>query len=227
MLWFSRIGGPMIRSLLVIAVSLLLAGCWTSDQRFFDTGDWAHLDLSGEYEVAAIADGDGPRRATLVSRPDGLIELTPVPQGEDMPTLMGLVPIAGGSGHFFLAVDRTNAGDDETYYIAELSDEGGLAFYFPECDGTSPIEGMTKAPLFVLEEANEDGDTPTLDQAPVIHNAEASSPNGSTGNQVCKFLTRDALMAAGLEAEHFLSAHHVVAVTPFLAFSKRDGDSSD
>ena len=187
----------MLRAFLAVIACLCLSACWESDTRFFGSGDWAKLDLTGEYDVAGLSDSeDRPRHATLTSRPDGLIEFTPLPAGNDKPTLMGLVPITGGSGHYFLAMDRTSDGEGDTYYLAELSENGGLAFYFPDCDGTSPMDGMAVNDTF-----------------------------GST--KTCTFTSAEALMKAALEAERFLAAPHIVAVAPFLQFSKSGQQHED
>lgn len=129
---------------MALGLSLMLAGCWTSDQRLFDTGDWARLDFSGEYEVASITNSNMPRRAIITSLPDGLIEIAAAGglDRDEEPTLIGLVRIEGGSGSGFIAVDRTTSGGKDLYYLASLSDEGDLGFYFPVCEATPAIEGL-------------------------------------------------------------------------------------
>ena len=111
--------------------------------------------------------------------------------------MMGFGPIAGGSGKYFLAVDRSPSGavggDGDMYYIANLTSDG-VAFYFPDCDGTLPIEGM------VVE-------TSTISEG-----------------RTCTFKSRSSLMKAALDAERFLLTPHIVAVAPFVAFSKADPD---
>jgi len=188
----------MVRALLAVIACLCLTGCWQSETRFFGPDDWARLGLSGEYNVAGISDSDNPpRHATLTSRPDGLVEFVPHGAGEDKPTLLGLVAITGGSGRYFIAMDRTNDGNGDTYYLAELSSSGGLAFYYPDCDGTPPIDGLV---------------------------VETSTFSAS---KTCTFTTEEAVMTAALEAERFLSTPHIVGVAPFLAFSKAGQDSDD
>jgi hypothetical protein len=183
----------MLRAIIALGLSLVLAGCWTSDRRLFDTGDWAKLDLSGEYEVASITSSDGPRRAIFTTRPDGLVVIAPVGGVDDDedPTVLGLVPIEGGSGTGFIAVDRATAGDSDLYYLASL-DDGDLGFYFPACEATPAIEGMVV-----------------------------------TGESTCTFSSRQALMKAALEAERFLSTRHIVAITPFLRFSRVEEAEGD
>lgn len=187
----------MLRFVLAVIACVMLSACWQSEERFFDASDWARLNFSGEYDVASITDTNGPRSATLVSRPDGLIELQPQPADDEMPTLIGLVPITGGSGDYFLAMDRSSEGDSDTYYIAKVSNDVSLAFFFPDCNGTSAIEGMT---------------------------AQAS---GFSETKTCTFTNEQALMKAALEAEKFLSAHHIMVVAPFLAFSRADDENAD
>jgi hypothetical protein len=184
----------MLRAIIALGLGLALAGCWTSEQRLFDPGDWAKLGLSGEYEVASITSGDTPRRAIFTTLPDGLVEIARVGglDRDENPTMLGLVPIEGGSGSGFIAVDRTTAGDSDIYYLASLDDDGDLGFYFPVCEATPAIEGMVV-----------------------------------TGGSTCTFSSRQALMKAALEAERFLSTRHIVAVTPFLTFSKVEKVSGD
>jgi hypothetical protein len=183
----------MIRSILALAVCLMLTACWKSDQRFFDSGDWARLDLSGVYEVASLENDNPPRYATLASRPDGLIEISAGWADDgDKPTLLGLVPITGGSGTVFLGVDRSTPGDGDIYYLARLTGDGDLGFYYPVCEATPAGEGLVV----------ENGDT-------------------------CTFTSEAALMRAALEADRFLTSKHIVAVTPFLGFSKSDEASGE
>jgi hypothetical protein len=192
----------VLRALLAAIACLCLTACWVSDTRFFGSGDWAKLDLSGDYDVARITDNDEPDLATLTPRPDGLVEFMPQSQvARGTPTLFGFVSIAGGSGRYFLAVDRSSAeielNDGDMYYIAELTNDGGMAFYFPDCDGTPPTDGMV---------------------------AEASEFNEA---KTCTFSNREALMEAALAAERFLSTDHIVTVAPFMAFSKVDSQNDE
>jgi len=185
----------MLRAILAVIACLCLCSCWVSDTRFFGSDDWAKTSFSGEYDVLSTTDSDAPHHATLTTRADGLIELDRH-DPEDEPTLIGLVPIAGGSGKLFLAVDRTHETDSDMYYLAAISDRDELAFYYPSCEGTPPREGLLK---------------------------EGSGLVSTT----CTFATEEALMAAALDAEHFLSEPHIVALAPFLAFSKPDQVSDD
>jgi hypothetical protein len=178
----------MTRAILAVIVCVLLAGCWASDRRLFHDGDWAHLDLDGAY-TSEPADGGEQAHVTLKTRPDGLVESTGIgiEDGKPETSLAGFVPIEGGSGHYFLLVERSDpAGEGDVYLIAHLSEAGVLELYEPDCNGTSPTDGLT------IERDN------------FIHAT------------ACMFSSKAALMRAGLEAERFLSTPHVVAVAPMV-----------
>jgi hypothetical protein len=179
-------GIAMLRTGLAVIACLMLAGCWMSEQRFFGPGDWAHLDFNGRY-VSQNADGDTTARVTFATRPDGLIDGTGVnaEDGSTEESTMGLVPIRGGSGEYFLVVDRTDEDEEgDIYFIARLIEGPGLELYWPDCGGTTAVAGMA---------------------------VESSS---FTETETCTFSSREALMTAALEAETFLAARHVVAVAP-------------
>jgi hypothetical protein len=202
----------MLRAILVVIACISLSACsgWMSDERLFEDGDWAQLNLNGPYKDQSAAADDMTKRVTLRTRPDGIIEGTGRDPSDGF--VIGLVPIRGGSGDFFLMVDRSDPsreGDD--YYIARLIGGGTLAFYLPDCSGTSPVEGMEKVSGREEQEpAIADGDAPAIEERP-------TPPDRADDSVECKFSTKDALMAAGLEAERFLATKHVVAVAPFAA----------
>jgi hypothetical protein len=176
----------MTRAILAVIGCVLLAGCWVSEQRLFHDGDWAHLDLASKY-TSEDANGSDQAHVVLQARPNGLIESTSVgvANGETEHSVLGFVAIEGGSGRYFLLVDRSDpSGDGDFYLIAHLTDEAAIELYWPDCNGTPPIEGVTVERDDFLDEA------------------------------VCAFSTKAALMRAGLEAERFLSAKHIVAVQP-------------
>jgi hypothetical protein len=190
-------GDDMQRALLIVMACLLLGGCWGSEERLFGPGDWARLDVDGEYSVETLdEDDDAPRIFRISSHPDGLIEIAPsAGRGRGAETLrLGLVRISGGSGDFYVAVDRTDPGKSEgdLYALAKVSGRS-LAFFLPDCAGTPPIDGLEK-----LE--------------------------GLAG-EVCDFRTKEALLEAALLAERFLSEPHIVTVSPFTKFEKIDPDS--
>lgn len=197
----------MLRIVLVVIACFCLSACsgWVSDERLFGSGDWAHLDLSGPYNNEAAAD-DVTKRVILTTRPDGMIVGTGSAPNDGF--VIGLVPIKGGSGNFFLMVDRSDPdkqGDE--YYIARLTGGDTLVFYLPNCRGTSAVEGMEKVSRRA-EPAIEEGDAPAIEPSP-------GPPDGADDSVECKFATKDALMLAGLEAERFLASDHIVAVVPF------------
>jgi hypothetical protein len=135
----------MLRAVLTALACLCLGGCWGSDERFFGSDDWASLDVDGEYRVESVDADETGSIVMIQSRPDGLIEIVPrAGQKPSRETLsLGFVRIRGGSGLFYLAVDRTERGTDEgdLYVLAKVSD-GSLEFFFPDCAGTPPIVGL-------------------------------------------------------------------------------------
>lgn len=180
----------MFRALLGVAACLMLGGCWGSEEPLFGQGDWATLDVAGEYRFSGIdKQADAPETVRVAQRPDRLIEFTPRGARAAEVLRVGLVSIPNGSGEFFLAVDRSEVEprEGELYAIARATDDA-LEFYMPDCAGTPPIEGLVRA-------------------------------EGLAG-AVCEFETREALFEAGLLAESFLSESHIVSVAPFAKFEK-------
>lgn len=183
----------MIRAILVVIGCVLLAGCWVSE-RFFHDGDWARLDLDGRY-TSEDANGDEQARVTLQTRRSGLIDSTSVgiEDGKKEHGILGLVPITGGSGRYFLMVDRTDeTGDGDFYMIARIAervqspagdDRDAIELFWPDCEGTPAADGLK------IEEE-------------------------SFAGFVCTFSSEAALMKAALEAERFLSAPHIVTIQP-------------
>jgi hypothetical protein len=189
----------MLRLLLALLACLSLAGCWVSEKRIFGAGDWAHVPLAGKY-ISQDANGHDTARVTLKVRADGVIEGTGVNIADGSPdnSVIALVPIKGGSGRYFLAVDRSKDEDSgDIYLIAHLTDDNGLEVFWPDCEGTAPIAGM------------------------------AVTRDNLTESVLCQFSSKDALMAAGLQAEKFLSAKHVVAIAPLGRLVPDDGDDDE
>ncbi len=205
----------MRRAILTVAACFCLAGCggWVSDERLFGDGDWARLNVSGPYTFQyngprsdESAPGDREAHATLTTRPDGLLQGTG--EGPDDGFVIGLVPIDGGSGDYFLMVDRSDeTAQGDQYFIAHQFGRG-FAFFFPDCEGTPAIDGMRK--VRIMEPAVEAGEDD------ISASDDAATPDEySDDPHVCKFDTKEALMKAGLNAERFLSARHAVEVAPF------------
>jgi|SRR5690606_6341769 hypothetical protein len=189
----------MRRTLMAAGLALLLAACWQSEARIFDRGDWANLGLEGNY-TSFDANGDEQARVVLRTRPGGLVDSssTDLDNGKVERSVLGFVRIEGGSGRYFLAVDRSDeGGEGDLYLIAHLTEDGAIAIYWPECAGTPPVEGL------VIER------------------------DGLTEIDVCTFSSRSALMEAGLEAERFLSAKHIVAVSPLGRLQPDTDESAD
>ena len=189
----------MLRAIIVVIASLSLAGCWVSDTRMFGPADWAHVDLSGKFK-SEDANGNDEAKVVLAVRPNGLIAgtSTDLKTGKVDHSVLGMVAITGGSGKYFIAVDRSDqAGKGDIYMIAHLTDEHGLEAFWPDCDGTAPVQGM------------------------------ARTEDDLTHSGVCKFSTKAALQTAALQAERFLSAKHVIAIAPFGKLVPDDGSNSD
>jgi len=185
----------MLRALLAVIVCLALTGCWMSEHRIFGEGDWAHVNLTGKYKREA-ANGDDEASVVLTTQPNGLIVGVGIDLKEDQTqhTAMGLVPIQGGSGKYFLAVDRSDPKDTgDVYFIAHLTDDNELDMFMPDCEGTAPVQGMT------VEKSN---------LTEIVSRA---------------FTTKAAVMAAALQAEKFLSASHVIGIVPFGRLVPDDG----
>ena len=189
----------MLRALLAAIACLALTGCWVSDHRLFGDADWGHVNLSGKYK-RENANGDDEASVVLHTLANGLIEgtATDANDGKTERMAMGLVPIAGGSGRYFLAVDRSDRKDTgDIYFIAHLTDDKGLEIYWPDCEGTAAGQGIER------------------------------SKDNLTDMMVCTFSTKAALMGAALQAEKFLSAKHVIAVAPFGRLVPDDGSDEE
>jgi len=189
----------MLRALLAVVVCLALSGCWVSDHRIFGDGDWAHVDLNGKFK-RENANGDADASVVLSTMPNGLIvgTATAFKDRKSERMAMGLVPIQGGSGKYFLAVDRSDRKDTgDIYFIAHLTDEHELEMFMPDCEGTGPASGMT------------------------------SAKDKLSDTTVCTFTDKAGLMAAGLQAEKFLSARHVIGIAPLGRLAPDDGSDED
>jgi len=215
----------MLRAALALLACLMLGACsgWVSDERLFGDGDWAHLDINGRYKND---DSDSAERGILKTLPNGLIEMRSTDKHETNVTRLGLVAIEGGSGAYFLSVDRSSDSDKgDEYLVVYIPDGKLLWFYLPDCNATPDIEGMirVRADRWGKEETEAVADDAPLTAEPLAPPGDAGATSGDTDDsKVCKFSTKDALMTAGLEAERFLSARHIVAITPVMSLSPDD-----
>lgn len=198
----------MGRTLFTMALGLALSGCWVSDKDFFGPGDWAHLDLDGTY-ISEDANGHEQGTVVLTVRPDGLVDgvATREDGGEPEKSTLGLVPVNGGSGEYYILVDQTDGGGDgQLYLLGHLDDDGSLEMYWPECSGTPDIEGMTReTPDFGLP----------------------SPPPDTSQMMSCTFTTKESLQEAALEAERFLSAPHIVDILPMGRITPKQADDTE
>ena len=161
----------------IAALSLaLLTGCWGAETKLFKRGDWVQPEgLEGRF---AREDAAGEDRGTvdLVRRPDGLIDGTATRKDEDEPrtSAVGFVAIPGGSGRYFLMVNRAPEGKGGEFYLIGRWKDERLDAFWPQCAGTADMAGMKRERVEVVNEA------------------------------VCSFTSKQAVLNAALLAEHEL-----------------------
>ncbi|MXO59553.1 hypothetical protein GRI89_08365 [Altererythrobacter salegens] len=198
----------MGRTLLVLALGLALTGCWISEKPLFGPGDYAHLDIAGSYN-SENKDGDVEGHVDLTVRPDGLVEGVAIKKGESgsETSIMGFVPIKGGSGEYFILVDRSKEDSDgELYLLGHVGTDGDIEMYWPQCAGTPDIDGMVREkPDFGI---------------PI-------GPKNDASLSSCTFTTKEALQKAALAAEKFISVPHIVDLQPLGILRKEDGSSDN
>jgi len=186
----------MLRAAMVAMLAAALAGCWMSEKRLFGPADFvAPPGLEGNY---VSEDGSGTLKATVVLSvgADRLIEGVSTPVGGDEPqqtSHIGFIPIAGGSGQYYLMVDRSpERTEGDLYFIGRMTEDFGLEAFWPQCAGTPEIAGMTREKAEPIDE------------------------------DVCTFTSREAVMRAALEAEKQLSARHMFEPHPAGRLKKSD-----
>lgn len=171
----------MLRLVLICCLTASLSACWGSEQRLFGTADWVRPQgLEGRF-VIENAEGEPDGTLVLAPRSDGMIDGTATRKDEPTPKTspVGFVAIPGGSGHYFLMVQRIAPDKGgELYLIARWRDER-LEGYWPECKGTPDIAGMRRDTPDVLPET------------------------------LCAFTTRKAVLQAALLAERELSGARI------------------
>lgn len=149
----------MIRAAAIVLLAALLAGCWGAESQLFGAGDWVQPPgMEGRF-VTEDAAGEAQGTVDLVRRPDGLIDGTVVRKDEDKPrtSSVGFVAIPGGSGRYFLMVNRAVDGSagkpgGELYLIGRWKDERLEAFW-PQCAGTPDLAGMKRDKIELVNEA--------------------------------------------------------------------------
>jgi hypothetical protein len=153
-----------------------------SENRLFSAGDWAQPDIAGSY-VSENSDGDAQAKVVLSPRADGLFDSLSTKlddEGEVEKSVVGFVAVEGGSGSYFLMVDRTSEKDEgEIYLFGHLEENGRLEAFFPQCAGTPDGPGMTREVEQLIKE------------------------------EICSFSTKAGLMRAALAAEQYLSSPHM------------------
>lgn len=168
----------------ILAVSLaLLSGCWGAETKLFGTGDWVQPPgMTGGF-VTEDAAGEAQGTVELVRRADGLIEGTVTRKGEDKPSTspVGFVAIPGGSGRYFLMVNRAPGEKAGEFYLVGRWKNERLEAYWPQCAGTPDLAGMSRATVEFVNEA------------------------------VCTFASKQAVLTAALLAERELETKRMFA----------------
>ena len=144
----------MIRVAMLALLAALLAGCWGSETQLFQRGDWVQPDgLEGRF-TSQDAAGEDQGSVELARRADGPIDGTSTRKGEEPRTsAVGFVAIPGGSGRYFLMVQRgPEAKGGEFYLIGRWQDERLEAFW-PQCTGTPNMPGMKRETIEMANEA--------------------------------------------------------------------------
>jgi hypothetical protein len=149
-----------MRRFAIAALALtLLTGCWGAETNLFGPGDWVQPEgLEGRF-VSEDAAGEAQGTVDLVRRQDGLIDGTAMRKDEDKPRTspVGFVAIPGGSGRYFLMVNRAPEGSTgkqggEFYLIGRWKDERLEAFW-PQCAGTPDMAAMKRDKIEFVNEA--------------------------------------------------------------------------
>ena len=175
----------MPKRIVAAVMALALTGCWVSEKDLFGPGDWQPPpDIAGSYTSENGA-GEAQARVVLSVRSDGLVQgvATKVGESTSETSVVGFVPIPGGTGKYYLLVDRSKAGEPDDsggniYFVARMTDEGFDAFW-PQCEGTPDIPGMERETQELIDE------------------------------EICGFTTKEALLRAGLAAERNLEGKHL------------------
>lgn len=150
----------MLRTAAIAALAALLTGCWGAEIPLFGARDWVQpAGLEGPF-VSEDAAGEDKGTVLLTRRPDGLIDGAVTRAGETSArtSAIGFVAIPGGSGHYFLMVNRAAEGAPDTrsggefYLIGRWKDERLEAFW-PQCTGTPDMPGMERERIEIVDEA--------------------------------------------------------------------------
>ncbi len=180
----------MLRHIAGAMLALALTGCWVSEKDLFGPGDWKPPPgIAGTY-TSENGSGDAQAKVLLTVREDGLVEGIATKIGEDTSesSLVGFVPVPGGSGRYYLLVDQSGTAeaggsDGNIYFVARTTNEGFEAFW-PQCEGTPALPGMQSETQDLLKQ------------------------------DICGFTTKEALLQAGQAAERDLEAKHMFEPMP-------------
>jgi hypothetical protein len=174
----------MVRMIVIAVLATLLAGCWGAETQLFGRADWVQPPgMAGNF-VTEDAAGETQGSVVLARRADGMIDGTVTRRGEGKPQTSptGFVAIPGGSGRYFLMVNRAAEGGKggEFYLIGRWQDERLEAFW-PQCAGTPEMAGMKRDRIELVNEL------------------------------VCSFASKDAVLTAALLAERELETKRMFA----------------
>lgn len=140
----------------IAALSLaLLTGCWGAETKLFGPGDWAQPEgLEGRF-ASEDAAGEAQGTVDLVRRRDGLIDGTAIRQDDDKPRTspVGFVAIPGGSGRYYLMVNRAPDGKGGEFYLIGRWKDERLEAFWPQCAGTPDMPGMKRDKIELVNEA--------------------------------------------------------------------------
>lgn len=168
----------------VLALSLtLLSACWGAETKLFGTGDWVQPPgMTGRF-VTEDAAGETQGTVELARRPDGLIDGTVTRKGEDKPSTsaVGFVAVPGGSGRYFLMVNRATGEKSGEFYLVGRWHDERLEAFWPQCGGTPDLAGMKRAKIELV------------------------------GEEVCTFASKQAVLTAALLAERELETKRMFA----------------
>lgn len=174
----------MRRCAVTIALAAMLTGCWGAETQLFGSADWVQPEgLQGRLE-SEDAGGQSTGWVTLAVRPDGRIDGTVSRKDENSPpqtSPVGMVRIPGGSGRYFLMVQRGPEDKGGEFYLVARWRDGRLDAFWPQCAGTPDLPGMLRQTIEMVNET------------------------------LCRFADKDAVLRAALLAERELETKRMFA----------------
>lgn len=145
----------MLRAAILAFALTLLSGCWGAETQLFGTADFVQPPgMEGRF-ITEDAAGETQGTVDLVRRPDGLIDGTVARKDEDKPRTspVGFVAIPGGSGRYFLLVNRAAESKGGEFYLIGRWQGQRLESFWPQCAGTPDLAGMKRDRIELVNEA--------------------------------------------------------------------------